>query len=91
MRIFVESVFTFVAGSHAEEADWLRVQVRSGEAALVSTFSSFFSTSEERGESGDFGSLLSSSLSTSRATRLGLEKKKSGYTQRHTETHNYGG
>lgn len=66
--------FTFVVGSHAEEADWLRVQVRSGEGGKVSPFSSLFSTSDESGESGDFGSVLSSSLSTSRATRLGLEQ-----------------
>lgn len=67
------SCFTFVEASHAE-ADWLRVQVRSGEGRMVSVLSSFLSTSDESGESGDFRSALSSSLSTSKATKLGLEE-----------------
>lgn len=64
--------FTFAACSHAKDADWLRVQVRSGQGRKA--LSSLFSTSDESGDSGDFGSALSSSLSTSRATRLGLEE-----------------
>lgn len=72
----IRASFTFVLGSNAEEADWLRVQVRSGDGRkAASPLSSLFSTSDESGESGDFGSALSSSLSTSRATRLGLERQ----------------
>lgn len=67
--------FTFAEGSHAEEADWLRVQVRSGEGRNASLLSSLFSPCDNSAESGDFGSVLSSSLSTSRATRLGLEEE----------------
>lgn len=67
--------FTFVVGSHAEDADWLRVQVRAGKGVKVPPLSSLFSTSDESGESVGFGSGLSSSLSISKATRLGLEQQ----------------
>lgn len=64
---------TCEVGSYAD-ADWLRVQVSSGEGrGKVSSLSSLLSTSDESGESGDFGPTLSSSLSTSSATKLGLE------------------
>lgn len=64
--------FTFETGSHIE-ADWLRVQVRSGAARAGSLLSSVFPMSDRSEESGDCGSVLSSSLSTSKATRLGLK------------------
>lgn len=62
--------FTLVEVSHGVEADWLRVQVKSGEG--FSPLSSLFSASDDSGVSGVFGPALSSSssLSTSRATRL---------------------
>lgn len=66
-----ETRFTFVEVSHGVEADWLRVQLRSGEGCTFSPLSSVFSASDDSGVSGVFGSALSSSsLSTSRATRL---------------------
>lgn len=75
--------FTFTVGSHAE-ADWLRVQGRSGEGRAVSILSSLLSTSDESGERRDFGSTLSSSLSTSKATRLWREQQKTSLIQKST-------
>lgn len=63
-------IFTLETGSHAE-ADWLRVQVRSGAGRGVSVLSSLLPASENSRESRDFGPGAPSSLSTSRATRLG--------------------
>lgn len=76
--------FTLGVGSHTEEADLVRVQVRSGEGAKVSLLFSLLPVSDERGGSGVWGSVLSSSLSISRATRLGLEWRMSNYTHTHT-------
>lgn len=66
--------FTFVPLSHADTADWLGGKVRSGEGWHESILSSR-RQSHESEETGDFVSETSSSLSISRATELGLEKK----------------
>lgn len=66
--------FTFAPLSHADTADWLGGKARSGEGWHVSILSSR-RPSHEIEEMGDFVSETSSSLSISRATELGLEKK----------------
>lgn len=75
--------FTFAAVSHADRADWPGGKARSGEGWHDSLQSSR-RPSDEREEMGDFVSEISSSLSISRATKLGLEMESNGLTQRHT-------
>lgn len=66
--------FTFAPLSHAGTADWPGGEARSGEGWHESILSSS-RPSDESEEMGDFVSVISSSLSISRATELGLEKK----------------
>lgn len=79
-----DAAFTFAEVSHADTADWPGGKVRSGEGWHGSRLSSLC-PSDKNEEMGDFVSEFSSSLSISRATKLGLEsKKKHSLTQSHT-------
>ena len=72
------------AATPAEELECERVQDRSGEGSTASLSSPLLRGSEGRSERGDTGPGPSSSLSTSRETRVGLQGDEG---QRKTSTH----
>lgn len=74
-----DAAFTFAGVLHADTADWPGGKVRSGEGWHGSSLSSLC-PSDKNEEMGDFISDFSSSLSISRATKLGLENKKTQFT-----------
>ena len=80
MREFCRRLTCAGVASHTEEADLVRVQVSSGEGSKVSMASVSpgpFWTADPRSEKGGWGPAVpSSSLSSSRATRLGLQKRR---------------